>query len=187
MGQKIDRFFGVAVDVKDEIELAMFERVKKALTTHLAKSGSAVPADAEVHVMHLVIRWDDTHFKVTGLQNRVSHLGVKICITKRAKDAGKLSLVDLGCRLDNAIEPNRNGGDINYIIPVDYVLHHQQYCDYVAVIIRSGCPPKHRRLQIRAAAHATSSYATQLKNVRGGYAVTVIDFYLSPNTQLRMW
>lgn len=187
MPQNTTKFFGLSVAVRSELDLPTLEYMKTLLDQQLKTQNTTIPPDARVYIKHLVVSFTEKHFKVSGIENRLSYLGVDVSITKLARESGKITLIDLGCKVDPSIDVKRHSSYLNYKLPAPYISKNGQYCDYVAIIVRSGCKEKHKQLQVRATAHATPQYAQRLKNVPNGNAVTGMTFNLTQEVQLTLF
>ncbi|HEX8360042.1 MAG TPA: hypothetical protein VF613_08045 [Longimicrobium sp.] len=188
MGQttSIAHKFGVSVALRSEVEPATAQRMQRLLKDQLEASGTSVPSNAQIYVKQLRIAAKRRHFGVSDVPDRVESVRVSASLPKDATKAGKIVIHDLGLQTDPSISVTRSAARLSYSLPGAYIASHDEYTDYIAVIVKPGCPQKMKKLEVQISAQATAEFARHLRNVPDGRVLSKLTFWLAPNIQLTL-
>ena len=185
MTQKVSELFGISLEIDPDVNELDYVEFRDQLLSHLKDLKNVDLNNVEVYIHQLRISTKPTHFGVSPLSARLSHLGIKIEMMDKARRSGVIWFLnrDLPLRLNQEVEVTAHKHRIAYSLSGDYCQMSGSYNDYIATVIMKSCPTKHRMLHITATAHATERFKERLLNFRG-YTTTKISFPLDSKRQL---
>ena len=182
MTHNTTRYFGLTVLLPDEIEVAVYTHINN-LISNIQKP---VPEGAVVYVKQLLFDIRPDHFTVSGIENRVAQLTVKLELGQKAIESKSIYFVDLECVAHPEVRVKRSSHRISYSLDGNFLAKESQYHDYVAVVLLENCKDKYKHIPLDITAHATSAYSRQ-HIINRTSVTTTLDFYLRDNIQLTFW
>lgn len=183
MPQSIHTIFGISLDVDPFVNKSEYVAFRDQLISDLQTRGLDM-TDLEVYIHRLLIYTEPIFRGVSTVQARLSNIDVKIKINKRAKSWMWFLNPELSLRMDNNITSKPRRHDLSYTLSGAYCEDHKHYEDYIATVVKSNCPAKHRKLNITGIAYATETFKNEKFVNFDGRVTTKFPFELTRERQL---
>lgn len=182
--KNIQKFYGIDVNLVDEVESVAYSHLLQLIRDQINSGTITLPEDTVVYVKQVAITYDQTHFSVIGLENRLSRLSVRVEITKKLRQSNKMQFLDLQCQSDPDVLVKRYKHNIDYSLQSSYIISNDHYTDYIAIAVESPEKYVNKTIKVYLNAHPTSAYREHLVNKPHGIITTILDFKLSKRLQL---
>ena len=188
MPQKVDKYFGIHLELDSFIDENEYEIIKEQLADRVRTLAKEHKQKIDVYIHKLDITIKPKHLGLSPLSARLSHLDITTCIPKKASQSKKIFFVNPlpDFSIDANVQVRRLKNRITYRLSGKYCEKNKSYHDYIATMVVDGCLPRYKKLIVKAAAYPEPKLKQRIENifVDSDNVITKLQFPLTRDIQL---
>lgn len=181
MAQQLDRFFGLSIYIVREIDSAGYSDFVNTFSNWLKSNPALIESGLQLYIHRMNFDIEPTHFRVAGIENRVSSLAVSVEISSKLRGTMRFINHKVGHRLWPTVQ--HQFGEYRNVYRIDgrNLRNATHFEEYLATVVQKRISEEDRKVKFVVTADATPSYREIIKNVD---VVTKFDFKLSRDVEL---